>query len=163
MGGERAEVEDVEQVSPNLLYFIFPQSIFMLWVMTHHTCFYHSFLTLCDALLTHCMHLPPRFMSRSRLEAEGYAVFGLTGAEDGVLYRDAIVRMYIPGMPLPYHCFSRVRPPVGWLVYEYITIGRGEGWIPFLNCIRTISSSPSGRCCPPDSGRSFWGRCPRRR
>ena len=46
---------------------------------------------------------------RSRLEAEGYAVFGLTGTEDGELYRDAIVRLYIPESALPYHCFTRVR------------------------------------------------------
>ncbi|GAX73483.1 hypothetical protein CEUSTIGMA_g935.t1 [Chlamydomonas eustigma] len=45
--------------------------------------------------------------SRSRLEAEGYALFGLTAAEDGSLYRDTIVKMYVPSSPLPYHSLSR--------------------------------------------------------
>ena len=48
------------------------------------------------------------YACRSCLEAEGYAIFGLTGSEDGTLYRDAIVRLYIPSGPLPYHCLTRV-------------------------------------------------------
>ena len=80
-------------------------------------------LTVLEAYSTHTPRLTPPHPSthtrlipphpfRSLLEAEGYAVFGLTGAEDGELYRDAVVRMYIPAMPLPYHCFSRVSPPI---------------------------------------------------
>ena len=53
----------------------------------------------------------PDSLLRSRLEAEGYAMFGLTGAEDGELYRDAIVRLYVPESTLPYHCFTRVSSP----------------------------------------------------
>jgi hypothetical protein len=45
---------------------------------------------------------------RARLESEGYALFDLTAAEDGSMYRDTIVKMYIPSSPLPYHSLSRV-------------------------------------------------------
>ncbi|KAG1672361.1 hypothetical protein FOA52_010979 [Chlamydomonas sp. UWO 241] len=48
-----------------------------------------------------------RNWSRKRLEAEGMALFGLTGAEDGSLFRSAIVRLYIPGLALPYHNLSK--------------------------------------------------------
>ena len=98
MGGERAEAEDVEQVSS---CFDSPRGILHTHPASHSS----------TPLHTHPRLIPPHPF-RSLLEAEGYAVFGLTGAEDGELYRDAVVRMYIPAMPLPYHCFSRVSPPI---------------------------------------------------
>ncbi|GIL89655.1 hypothetical protein Vretifemale_17450 [Volvox reticuliferus] len=43
---------------------------------------------------------------RPRLEAEGYALFDLTAAPDHNLFRDAILRFFQPGRPLPYHCLG---------------------------------------------------------
>jgi hypothetical protein len=37
------------------------------------------------------------------------AVFGLTAAPDGVLFRDSVIKMYVPAQPLPYHALSQVR------------------------------------------------------
>lgn len=44
--------------------------------------------------------------SRSRLEQEGFALFDLMAIQDGSLYRDSIVKLFIPNEPLPYHNFS---------------------------------------------------------
>ncbi|KAG2453966.1 hypothetical protein HYH02_001012 [Chlamydomonas schloesseri] len=43
---------------------------------------------------------------RSRLEAEGAALFDLTAAPDHTLFRDAVLRFYVPGRPLPFHCLG---------------------------------------------------------
>ncbi|GIL42418.1 hypothetical protein Vafri_393 [Volvox africanus] len=43
---------------------------------------------------------------RPRLESEGYALFDLTAAPDHNLFRDAILRFFQPGRPLPYHCLG---------------------------------------------------------
>ena len=48
----------------------------------------------------------PPHPHRSRLEAEGAALFDLTAAPDHTLFRDAVLRFYVPGRPLPFHCLG---------------------------------------------------------
>ncbi|KXZ45751.1 hypothetical protein GPECTOR_51g737 [Gonium pectorale] len=43
---------------------------------------------------------------RSRLEAEGAALFDLSCAPDHTLFRDAVLRFFVPGRPLPYHALG---------------------------------------------------------
>ncbi|GFH12577.1 uncharacterized protein HaLaN_08290, partial [Haematococcus lacustris] len=40
---------------------------------------------------------------RERLGSEGLALFQLTAAADSQLFQDSVVKMYVPGRPLPYH------------------------------------------------------------
>ncbi|KAG2495801.1 hypothetical protein HYH03_006043 [Edaphochlamys debaryana] len=47
-----------------------------------------------------------RSWKRPRLEAEGCALFDLSSASDHALFRDTVLRFFVPGRPLPYHCLG---------------------------------------------------------
>jgi hypothetical protein len=55
---------------------------------------------------------PPRpsfqSWSRERLAAEGVALFSLSAAPDGQIYRDSVLKFFRPNMPLPFHALSQV-------------------------------------------------------
>jgi len=44
----------------------------------------------------------------SRLSSEGVAMFGLAAAADGGMFRDALVKFFVPNKALPFHAFSQV-------------------------------------------------------
>jgi hypothetical protein len=48
--------------------------------------------------------------SREKLQEQGLALFDLAVQPDGQLYRDAILRMFVPSLGLPFHALSPVSP-----------------------------------------------------
>ncbi|KAI8470873.1 MAG: putative DNA helicase [Monoraphidium minutum] len=45
--------------------------------------------------------------SRERLAAEGVALFSMSAAADGQVYRDSVLKFFRPGDPLPFHALSQ--------------------------------------------------------
>jgi hypothetical protein len=44
----------------------------------------------------------------TRLTSEGVALFGLAAAPAGGMYRDVLLKFFLPNRPLPFHSFSQV-------------------------------------------------------
>lgn len=49
-----------------------------------------------------------RAWPKERLAAEGVALFGLSAAPDGQVYRDSVLKFFRPEAPLPFHALSQV-------------------------------------------------------
>ncbi len=50
---------------------------------------------------------PPLPAPSPRLESEGAALFDLAASPDHTLFRDAVLRFFLPGRPLPFHCLGQ--------------------------------------------------------
>lgn len=57
---------------------------------------------------SHLQSTLPQSWPVNRLMAEGVALFNLAAAADGGVFRDVLIKFFVPSRPLPFHTFSQV-------------------------------------------------------
>jgi hypothetical protein len=57
---------------------------------------------------SHLQSTSPQSWPVNRLMAEGVALFNLAAAADGGVFRDVLIKFFVPSRPLPFHTFSQV-------------------------------------------------------
>jgi hypothetical protein len=89
----------------------------------------------------------------SRLSSEGVALFGLAAAPAGGMYRDVLVKFFLPNRALPFHSFSQV----GICQHAAVTLTGRRGSNSTTYCARhkhhrikalhVLSSASDAACC----------------